>query len=130
MVNKNRQKVILTGRPIFQGEGVTAHLGHQAFCLPLHDVASHVKVKQFKVDRLQIIVVGKKYIYVSQLFISRMPKMRAIPQLVSAPLYPIPIITVTQLNIVPFWKSFVARKMSTILKSGLYSTFSLIHHYE
>ena len=80
MVNKNRQKVILTGRPIFQGEGVTAHLGHQAFCLPvpLHDVASHVKVKQFKVDRLQIIVVAKKYIYVSQLFISRMPKMRAI----------------------------------------------------
>ena len=41
---------------------------------------------QFKVDRLQIIVVAKKYIYVSQLFISRMPKMRAIPQLVSAPL--------------------------------------------
>jgi len=39
--------------------------------------------KQFKVDRLQIIVVAKKYIYVSQLFISRMPKMRAIPQLVS-----------------------------------------------
>ena len=35
----------------------------------------------------QIIVVAKKYIYVSQLFISRMPKMRAIPQLVSAPLY-------------------------------------------
>ena len=45
----------------------------------------------FKVDRLQIIVVAKKYIYVSQLFISRMPKMRAIPQLVSAPLNPIPI---------------------------------------
>ena len=38
----------------------------------------------FKVDRLQIIVVAKKYIYVSQLFISRMPKMHAIPQLVSA----------------------------------------------
>ena len=38
----------------------------------------------FKVDRLQIIVVAKKYIYVSQLFISRMPKMSAIPQLVSA----------------------------------------------
>ena len=35
---------------------------------------------QFKVDRLQIIVVAKKYIYMSQLFISRMPKMRAIPQ--------------------------------------------------
>ena len=35
---------------------------------------------KFKVDRLQIIVVAKKiYIYVSQLFISRMPKMRAIP---------------------------------------------------
>ena len=36
-------------------------------------------------------VVAKKYIYVSQLFISRMPKMRAVPQLVSAPLNPIPI---------------------------------------
>ena len=46
----------------------------------------------FKVDRLQIILVAKKiYIYASQLFISRMPKMRAIPQLVSAPLNPIPI---------------------------------------
>ena len=42
---------------------------------------------QFKVDRLQIILVAKNiYIYVSQLFISRMPKMRAIPQLVSVPL--------------------------------------------
>ena len=30
----------------FPGEGVAAHLGHQAFCLPLHDVASHVRVKQ------------------------------------------------------------------------------------
>ena len=39
----------------------------------------------------QIIVVAKKYIYVSQLFISRMPKIRAIPQLVSAPLNPTPI---------------------------------------
>ena len=46
---------------------------------------------KFKKDRLQIIVVVKKYIYVSQLFISRMPKMRAIPQLVLAPLNPIPI---------------------------------------
>ena len=36
---------------------------------------------QFKVDRRQIIVVAKKYISVSQLFISRMPKMRSIPQL-------------------------------------------------
>ena len=36
---------------------------------------------QFKVDRLQSILVAKTYIYlyVSQLFISRMPKMRAIP---------------------------------------------------
>ena len=43
-------------------------------------------------DRLQIIVVAKHIsIYVSQLFISRMPKMRAIPQLVSAPLNLIPI---------------------------------------
>ena len=40
---------------------------------------------------LQIIVVAKKYIYVSQLFISRMPKMLAIPPLVSVPLNPIPI---------------------------------------
>ena len=48
---------------------------------------------QFKVDRLQIILVAKNiYIYVSQLFISRMPKMCAIPQLVSAPLNPIPIL--------------------------------------
>ena len=47
--------------------------------------------RQFKVDRLQIVVVAKKYIYVSQLFISRMLKMRAIPQFVSAPLNPIPI---------------------------------------
>jgi len=46
---------------------------------------------KFKVDRLQSIVVAKKYIYVSQLFISRMPKMCAIPQLVSAPLNPTPI---------------------------------------
>ena len=45
--------------------------------------------------QLQIIVpvVAKKYIliYVSQLLVSRMPKMCAIPQLVSAPLNPIPI---------------------------------------
>ena len=53
-----------------------------------YDFPSPIK---FKVDRLQIIVVAKKYIYVSQLFISRMPKMLAIPQLVSAPLNPIPI---------------------------------------
>ena len=37
---------------------------------------------------LQIIEVAEKDIYVSQLFISKMPKMRAIPQLVSAPLNP------------------------------------------
>jgi len=40
------------------------------------------------VDRLQIIVVAK-HITVLQLFISRMPKRCAIPQLVSAPLNPI-----------------------------------------
>ena len=46
----------------------------------------------FKVDRLQIIVVAKNiYISVLQLFTSRIPKMCAIPQLVSAPLNPIPI---------------------------------------
>ena len=46
MVNKSRQKVILTGWPIFLGEGVAVHLGHQACCLPLRDLASHVRVKQ------------------------------------------------------------------------------------
>ena len=40
-------------------------------------------------DRLQIIVVAKN-LTVLQLFISRMPKMCAIPQLVSPPLNPIP----------------------------------------
>ena len=44
----------------------------------------------FKVDRLQMIVVAKN-LSVLQLFISRMPKMCAILQLVSAPLNPIPI---------------------------------------
>ena len=46
---------------------------------------------QFKVDRLQIILVAKN-VTVLQLFISRMPKMCAIPQLVSAPLNPIPTV--------------------------------------
>ena len=48
MVNKSRQKAILTGRPIFLGKGVAAHVGYQAFCLPLYDVhvASHVSVEQ------------------------------------------------------------------------------------
>ena len=69
---------------------------------------------QFKADRLQMIVVAKKNLSVlvkdlmepkpivelhtfrhptdeQQLFISRMPKMCAIPQLVSAPSNPIPI---------------------------------------
>ena len=45
---------------------------------------------EFKVDRLQMIVVAKN-LSVLQLFISRMPKMCAILQLVSAPLNPIPI---------------------------------------
>ena len=44
----------------------------------------------FKADRLQMIVVAKN-LSVLQLFISRMPKMCAILQLVSAPLNPIPI---------------------------------------
>ena len=56
-------------------------------------LANNPHILVFKVDRLQIILVAKQYIYlyVSQLFIGRMPKMRAIPQLVSAPLNPIPI---------------------------------------
>ena len=44
----------------------------------------------FKADRLQIVVIAKKYTSMLQLFISRMPKMCAIPQLVSAPFNPIP----------------------------------------
>ena len=44
----------------------------------------------FKADRLQMIVVAKN-LSVLQLFISRMPKMCAILQLVSAPLNPTPI---------------------------------------
>ena len=44
----------------------------------------------FKGDRLQI-NVASEHILISQLFVSRMPKMCAIPQLVSAPLNPIPI---------------------------------------
>ena len=48
-------------------------------------------IHRFKVDKLQFIVVAKN-ITVLQLFISRMPKMCAIPQLVSAPLNPIPIV--------------------------------------
>ena len=39
-------------------------------------------IKKFIVDRLKFIAVAKKYI--------SMPKMRAIPQMVSAPLNPIP----------------------------------------
>ena len=50
---------------------------------------SHQEIK-FKVDRLQMIVVAKN-LSVLQLFLSRMPKMCAILQLVSAPLNPIPI---------------------------------------
>ena len=42
-------------------------------------------------DRLQIIVVAKN-ITVLQLFISRMPEMYAIPQLISAPLNPKPTV--------------------------------------
>ena len=49
------------------------------------------KLTQFKVNRLQIIVAAKN-ITVLQLFISRMPKMCAIPQLVLAPLNPIPTV--------------------------------------
>ena len=45
-------------------------------------------VCKLKADRLQMIVVAKKNISMLQLFISRMPKMCAILQLVSAPLNP------------------------------------------
>jgi len=58
----------------------------------IHMGVEHISSNHFKVDRMQIIVDVKKYIYVSLLFISRMPKMHAIPQLVLAPLNPIPII--------------------------------------
>ena len=42
-LKKNHQKAILTGRPIFWGKG---WLHNQACCLPLRDLASHVRVKQ------------------------------------------------------------------------------------
>ena len=74
--NKNRQKASSPGLPIFLGEGVAAHLGHQACRWPSRHVAYHVRLKQFN----------------------------------------------THLNIVPFWKTFVTRKMSAIFGSGLYST--------
>ena len=47
----------------------------------------------FKVDRLQIILVAKKYISTCRncSSVGCLAKMRAIPQLVSAPLNPIPI---------------------------------------
>ena len=65
----------------------------EALCwLLLSDRRLYCSLIEFKVDRLQIIVVAKNIIiYLSQLFIIRMPKMHAIPQLVSAPLNPIPI---------------------------------------
>ena len=34
------------------------------------------------------------------------------------------VLPIFQFFPVPFWKTFVTRKMSTIFKSGLYSTFS------
>ena len=54
-------------------------------------IVSAATKAQFKVDRLQIIVVAKN-ITVLQLFISRMPKVCAIPQLISASLNPIPTV--------------------------------------
>ena len=45
--------------------------------------------KNFSIQRGQTIIVVAKNITVLQLFISRMPKMCAIPQLVSVPLNPI-----------------------------------------
>ena len=54
-----------------------------------HHSVSTVTDKTFKGDRLQI-NVASEHILILYLFISRMPKMCAIPQLVSAPLNPIP----------------------------------------
>ena len=70
---------------------VLRYLSVAAVCRLVYSLTM-ANLLQFKVDRLQIILVAKNiYIYVSQLFISRMPKMRTIPQLVSAPLNLIPI---------------------------------------
>ena len=68
--------------------GVSDDLIGVKFTRMLEYVFRHAFV--FKVDRLQMIVVAKN-LSVLQLFISRMPKMCAILQLVSAPLNPIPI---------------------------------------
>ena len=59
-------------------------------CLVIEIQESKRDHTKFKVDRPQTTVVAKN-LSVLQLFISRMPKMCAILQLVSAPLNPIPI---------------------------------------
>ena len=66
-------------------------VGCDDYCQPVQfGIIVHLPLRHFKADRLQMIVVAKK-LSVLQLFISRMPKMCAILQLVSAPLNPIPI---------------------------------------
>ena len=67
---------------------VRGSLRYLCACVSYNKIEIRI-ANEFKVDRLQIIVVVKT---VLQLFISRMPKMYAIPQLVSAPLNPIPTV--------------------------------------
>ena len=63
----------------------------RTYIVQVRPLTRNSKQYEFKVDRLQIIVVAKN-ITVLQLFSSRMPKMCATPQLVSAPLNPIPTV--------------------------------------
>ena len=60
LVNKNRQKAVLTGLPIFLRKGVAADLGHQACHWPLRDVTSHVRVLK-TVTHLNIYPFGRCY---------------------------------------------------------------------
>ena len=69
---------------------ISSRASFAVFAFLPHLLAAMFFPLEFKADRLQMIVVAKN-LSVLQLFISRMPKMCAILQLVSAPLNPIPI---------------------------------------
>ena len=53
--DKNRQKAILTGLLIFLGEGVAAHLGHQACRWLLHDVASYERLNSHSFEHCTLL---------------------------------------------------------------------------
>ena len=53
--DKNRQKAIFTGLPIFLGEGVAAHLNHKACRWPLRDVTSYEKVNSHSFEHCTLL---------------------------------------------------------------------------